>query len=95
MGRGGRPRVGDAPEVRYAPGNFTVDSRVVAWLEARASDEGVSMAEIVRRALEREMIANPNVENQEVRDGVIEFFAERFRLHEISGALLRGKRRAM
>lgn len=54
-----------------------VDERVEWWVVQRAADENIPMAALIRRALEREMAANPLVSDPGVQAEVIEYLEER------------------
>lgn len=71
--------------------SFIRDDRMEAWLQQRAFDENVAYAEILRRALDREMVANPITTSDAVNDGTIAYFTERFRLREVGAALALNK----
>jgi hypothetical protein len=78
-------RTKDDMGYRYTPGRglelrLKIDDRVSEWLRQRAADEGTTVTEIVRRALDRELVANPLTTGDEATAGVLDYLREMYGL---------------
>lgn len=64
--------------------NFHPDNRVMEWAKQRAADENITVTALIRRALEREMVANPLVRDPEIQEMVADYLEERCGMKMIS-----------
>lgn len=70
-------------------GNTTArfDPRVYEWLFRRAADEDVSLAVVIRRAIDRELVANPITSDPDVNAGIVDYLKQTNRLQDVEETL--------
>jgi hypothetical protein len=63
------------------------------WLFRKAADENVSIAAVMRRAMEREMIRDPVTSDPAVNEAVAEYLGVKYELEDAIMALFKDRRR--
>lgn len=63
-----------------APRSGVLPPALDDWLFRRAADDGVPIAEVIRRAVEREAVADPCTSDGQVNENLARYLAEKYEM---------------
>lgn len=81
------------PRARKGERRTVLPPAMDEWLLQKASDYGIPAAELIRIAVEREMIRDPVTSNAEVTEGVATYLGVNYGLLDAIEAILADRRR--